>query len=68
MAETARSRPERLQVMLNPDELAAVENFRFNNRIPSRAAAARELLKRGLAAERRETSHGRGRRDARRTQ
>ena len=68
MAETARSRPERLQVMLNPDELAAVENFRFNNRIPSRAAAVRELLKRGLAAERRETSHGRDRRDARKTQ
>jgi hypothetical protein len=58
MAETARSRPKRLRVVLNPDELAAVENFRLRNHIPSRAAAVRELLKRGHAAERRETSYG----------
>jgi hypothetical protein len=37
--------------MLNADELAAVDNFRFQRRMPSRAAAVRELLKRGLAAE-----------------
>lgn len=44
-------RPERLQIMLNVDELTALENFRYENRMPSRAAAVRELLRRGLAAE-----------------
>lgn len=44
-------RPERLQIMLNAEELAAVETFRFEKRMPSRAAAVRELLRRGLAAE-----------------
>lgn len=44
-------RPERLQIMLNADELMALENFRYENRMPSRAAAVRELLRRGLAAE-----------------
>jgi hypothetical protein len=51
MAEETRSRSERLQVMLDPEELAAVEYFRFKKRMPSRAAAVRELLKQGLAAE-----------------
>jgi hypothetical protein len=44
-------RPERLQIMLSPEELQAVENWRFERRMPSRAAAVRELLRRGLAAE-----------------
>lgn len=44
-------RPERLQIMLTVDELKAVENWRFEKRMPSRAAAVRELLRRGLAAE-----------------
>lgn len=44
-------RGERLQIMLNPNELTALDNFRFKLRMPSRAAAVRELLKRGLAAE-----------------
>jgi hypothetical protein len=44
-------RGERLQVMLNAEELTAVEDFRFKSRMPSRAAAIRELLRRGLAAE-----------------
>ncbi|MCT7375455.1 hypothetical protein [Chelativorans salis] len=41
-------RPERLQIMLSPEELQALEDFRFENRMPSRAAAVRELLRRGL--------------------
>jgi hypothetical protein len=45
------SRPERLQIMLTPEELAALDDWRFQRRMPSRAAAVRELLKRGLAAE-----------------
>ena len=51
MSEAARQRGERLQIMLDPEELAAVEDFRFKKRMPSRASAVRELLKRGLAAE-----------------
>ena len=49
--EGQRLRDERLQIMLSPTELAAVEDFRFKRRMPSRAAAVRELLRRGLAAE-----------------
>lgn len=44
-------RGERLQIMLSADELRAVENWRFDKRMPSRAAAVRELLRRGLSAE-----------------
>ncbi|MFI0845708.1 hypothetical protein [Mesorhizobium sp. IMUNJ 23232] len=44
-------RAERLQIMLSAEELGALENFRFKNRMPSRAAAVRELLRRGLAGE-----------------
>ena len=43
-------RGERLQVMLSPEELSAVDDFRFKRRMPTRAAAVRELLKFGLAA------------------
>jgi hypothetical protein len=45
------TRGERLQIMLTPEELDALDNWRFGRRMPSRAAAVRELLKRGLAAE-----------------
>ena len=48
---TQRVRAERLQIMLDGEELVAVDDFRFKRRMPSRAAAVRELLKRGLAAE-----------------
>ena len=44
-------RGERLQIMLTGEELEALDNWRFAKRMPSRAAAIRELLKRGLAAE-----------------
>ena len=44
-------RGERLQIMLTPEELRAVEDWRFARRMPSRAAAVRELLRRGMAAE-----------------
>lgn len=43
-------REQRLQIMLAPEELRAVDNFRFEHRMPSRAAAVRELLRQGLAA------------------
>jgi hypothetical protein len=41
-------RGERLQVMLSPEELAALDDFRFKHRMPTRAAAVREILKLGL--------------------
>jgi hypothetical protein len=44
-------RGERLQIMLSPAELATVDDWRFSKRMPSRASAVRELLKRGLQAE-----------------
>jgi hypothetical protein len=37
--------------MLSGNELTVLDDFRFRKRMPSRAAAIRELLKRGLAAE-----------------
>lgn len=49
MAELERQ--QRLQVMLTSEELEALEDWRFDQRMPSRAAAVRELLRRGLAAE-----------------
>jgi hypothetical protein len=48
---TDLTRGERLQIMLTQEELVAVDNWRFEKRMPSRAAAVRELLKRGLAGE-----------------
>jgi hypothetical protein len=42
-------REQRLQIMLSPEELKAVDNFRFHHRMPSRAAAVRELLRHGIA-------------------
>ena len=48
---TERVRAERLQIMLSPEELTVLDDFRFRKRMPSRAAAVRELLKRGLSAE-----------------
>jgi hypothetical protein len=44
-----RQRFRRLQVMLTDQELRVLDGFRFEYRMPSRAAAIRELLKRGLA-------------------
>lgn len=44
-------RVERLQIMITDVELNALEDWRFKARMPSRSAAVRELLRRGLAAE-----------------
>ena len=51
MSTNDLTRGERLQIMLTREELEALDNWRFAKRMPSRAAAIRELLKRGLAAE-----------------
>ena len=45
------NRGERLQLMLSQTELRIIDTWRFKKRMPSRASAIRELLKRGLVAE-----------------
>ncbi|AGK58137.1 hypothetical protein HYPDE_32318 [Hyphomicrobium denitrificans 1NES1] len=42
------SRETRLQIMLSDEELAAIDDWRFQQRMPSRAAAIRQLLNVGL--------------------
>lgn len=37
--------------MLDDAELEAIETWRFKTHMPSRAAAVRELMRRGLASE-----------------
>ncbi len=44
-------RGERLQIMLTEEEYQALDTWRFSRHMPSRAAAVRELLRRGLTAE-----------------
>ena len=53
-----RVRGERLQIMLSPEELEALDNFRFRHRMPSRAAAIREVLRRGLGSAEKLSSVG----------
>ncbi|MDF1734291.1 MAG: hypothetical protein P1U37_03330 [Minwuia sp.] len=43
-------RTEKLQLMLDDLEMEAIDDWRFRHRMPSRAAAIRELIRRGLAA------------------
>ena len=50
MAKGDLTRGERLQIMLSPEELEAVDDFRFRQRMPSRAAAVRDLFRLGLNA------------------
>ena len=44
-------RTAKIQIMLDDEELEAIDSWRFENRLPSRAAAIRELLRRGLVVE-----------------
>jgi hypothetical protein len=46
--EKSLQRQQRLQVMLNDVELKAIDAWRFKHRMPSRAAAIRQLIRRGL--------------------
>jgi hypothetical protein len=48
---TDPTREQRLQIMLTEHELQVIDDWRFTRRMPTRAAAVRELLQRGLAAE-----------------
>jgi len=48
---TGLTRETRLQIMLDEQELAAIDEWRFAQHMPSRAAAIRELLKIGLQTQ-----------------
>ena len=48
MINSGGKRTEKIQIMLNDQEIRAIDDWRFENRLPSRAAAIRELLSRGL--------------------
>jgi hypothetical protein len=49
-SQPGRTRAFRLPVILPAEEMKALEDFRFEHRMPSRAATVRELMRRGLQA------------------
>lgn len=49
-AENHKKRNERLQVMLDVNELKIIDSWRFQYRMPSRAVAIRALIREGLKA------------------
>ncbi len=49
--QAAPKRTEKLQIMLDDQELKTIDDWRFENRLPSRAAAIRELIRRGLMVD-----------------
>jgi hypothetical protein len=51
---TPSERTERIQFKVSTDEIAAIDEFRFQSRMPNRATAVRELLRRGLGARKTE--------------
>jgi hypothetical protein len=53
-------RTERLAVTLSTEEIAAIDEFRLRAQIPTRPAAVRELLKRGLDAQNRPSPNAKG--------
>ena len=57
MASGKLTRTERLQVHVHADDIAAIDEFRFRARMPSRSAAMRELLRRGMASPKKRALH-----------
>ena len=47
----SQKRTSKLQLMIDDEELKAIDDWRFENRLPSRAAAIRELIRRGLTTQ-----------------
>lgn len=50
----AQVRTERFPLMLSPKEVEAIEGYRWNQKIESRAEAVRRLIAKGLDAEKSE--------------
>ena len=46
MASRDSDRKHQLQIFVSPEELAAIDAFRFQSRLPNRSAAIRTLLDR----------------------
>jgi metal-responsive CopG/Arc/MetJ family transcriptional regulator len=46
-----QKRETRLQIMLEEEELSAIDDWRFKQRMPSRASAIRELLRIALQVQ-----------------
>ncbi|MBO9589091.1 hypothetical protein [Devosia sp.] len=47
----AEAKSTKIQLMIEPSLIDRLDNWRFANRIGSRAAAMRSLINRGLASE-----------------
>lgn len=41
---------KKLQIWMDPAEIDAIDGWQFRNRFPTRAAAIRELIRRGMEA------------------
>jgi metal-responsive CopG/Arc/MetJ family transcriptional regulator len=52
-----KNRAYRLQVDMSEEDYRAIEDFWFRERLPTRAAAIRELLRRALARDSAENSN-----------
>ena len=50
MTNRTRNRTFHLEVEVSRDELKAIDEYRFQFRMPSRSAAARALLESGMAS------------------
>jgi hypothetical protein len=48
MTKSSGDRTVRLQIVVSEDELRAIDDYRFQFRLPNRAAAVRALLKSGM--------------------
>jgi hypothetical protein len=46
-----RPNPERIAIPMPPDLINRIDEYRWRNRLPSRAAAIRQLIEAGLAKE-----------------
>lgn len=51
------TKTERLHLLISPSELDAIDDWRFENRIATRAEAVRRLVKIGLDSSRRGADH-----------
>ncbi len=50
-SERPLKRTERLQIMLDEAELHAIDEWRFDHRMPSRAAAVREMIRLAISSK-----------------
>ena len=55
--KSQEERTYRLNLEVSEDEKVAIDDFWFRERLPSRSAAVRELLRRALAKKREEISN-----------